>query len=190
MFLPDHLMTVFGQAQLVSVNNIQDFTPGSETLLTGSPLPKAAFRNAPLWVFLLVLLASVILSYRDLKDGRLSWWFDRILFGLTGLLGMLISFLWLGTDHQVTVWNLNIIWAHPFHLVIIFFFSLKSYPKLLKYYALVNLAVLVILILAWPFLPQPLPWIVTPFVFALAIRSAVIFRFSRSANLRLGQERY
>ncbi len=176
MFLPDHMMVVFENAKFNANNDISAFTPGSEVILEGRELPGALFRYAPLWVFMMVLLATLILSHFDLKKGRVSWWYDRILFGSVGLLGLLIAFLWFGTDHQVTVRNLNILWAHPFHLLIIFFLSEKKRGRLPGYYFMINLVLLVLLILSWPLLPQALPWMIMPLVMALVVRSAVITR--------------
>lgn len=176
MFLPDHMMTVFENARFNIVNGTSDFTPGSKVILQGGELPKASFGHAPIIIFLIVLFTSIILSYQNLQSKKISWWYDRILFGALGLLGLLISFLWFGTDHQVTVWNLNIFWAHPFHFVIIFFFSGKKNLLLLKYYFMINLTLLVLLILSWPLLPQALPWVIIPIVITMILRSVVILR--------------
>jgi hypothetical protein len=180
MFLPDHMMTVFGSARFnMEVENTL-FAPNSEILLQGEDLPAASFRNAPFWVFLLVLLISVIISYGNLTSGRFYWWYDRILFGTTGFLGLLIAFLWFGTDHQVTVWNLNILWANPFHMIIIFFLR-EKYTRLLKYYFAANLLLLIILLFTWPLLPQVLPWVIIPLVLAMIVRSSVILRINKPA---------
>ena len=37
----------------------------------------------------------------------------------TIVLGLLLCFMWIGTDHQATKENLNILWANPFHLYIV-----------------------------------------------------------------------
>ena len=176
MFLPDHMMAVFEHARFKSGNDITGFTPGSRVILEGNELPRASFPYAPLWVFLVVLLAVLVISHLDLQSKRLSWWFDRILFGSVGLLGLLITFLWFGTDHQVTVRNLNILWAHPIHLIICFFLSDKRHRILLSYYFGINLVLLVLLIFSWPLLPQSLPWMIMPLVIALIVRSALILR--------------
>ncbi len=125
-------------------------------------------------VFMLVLLATIFLSYKNQQTITLTVWFDRILFGATGLLGLLIAFLWLGTDHQVTIWNLNILWAHPLHLIALFFLQKEKYPGILKYYFLANFILLLILIVSWPLLPQALPWVIMPLILALTLRSAII----------------
>jgi hypothetical protein len=174
MFLPDHMMAVFEHARFKSGDDTSNFTPGSRVILEGNELPRARFPYAPLWIFLIVLLATITISYLDLQSKRLSWWYDRLLFGSAGLLGLLITFLWFGTDHQVTVRNLNILWAHPFHLIICLFLSDKRHRTLLRYYFGVNLGLLILLVLSWPVLPQALPWMIIPLIIALVVRSALI----------------
>jgi hypothetical protein len=176
MFLPDHMMTVFGSTGLWTEDEIINFVSPAVIILEGEPLSRAGVHNLPVAAFILILIAAIFLSWKNLQSGSFSWWFDRLLFGLAGSLGLLISFLWFGTDHQVTVWNLNILWAHPFNLVIIFFFYPGRYPGLLKYFFSINLSFLVLLILSWPFLPQPLPLEVMPYILAMIVRSAVILK--------------
>ncbi len=176
MFLPDHMMELFEHARFRSGETLSDFTPGSRQILEGEELPRAFLRHAPLWVFIIVLMGTIILSHFNLQSKKFTWWFDMVLFGSAGLLGLLIIFLWFFTDHQVTAWNLNILWAHPLHLLIVFFFSSKKNFKLLNYYFMANLVLLILLIFSWPLLPQPLPWAVMPLVMAMVVRSAVILR--------------
>jgi hypothetical protein len=174
MFLPDHMMTVFGDAMLRDGGNRENFISSGTTLLEGGEDGKGGFMITPLMVFLLVLAAAVAVSYRNPSAKRTALWFDRILFGSAGLLGFLIAFLWFATDHQVTVWNLNIIWAHPFHLVAVFLLSSGKYARFLKYYFAVNLIILAILFLAWPLIPQALPLAIIPLVISLMLRSALL----------------
>ena len=186
MFLPDHMMTVFEHARFSSGDEMNDFTPGSKVILEGNDLPRALMPYAPLWVFLLVLLSAIMISHSNLQKKEFTWWYDRILFGTTGLLGLLLIFMWFGTDHQVTAWNMNLLWAHPLHLAIIFFFSERRYYRLLKYYFTANLALMVILVFSWPVMPQALPWMIMPVVMAMIVRSAVILRMFRPDILTTG----
>jgi hypothetical protein len=180
MFLPDHMMTVFGDAMLRGANNTDGFISADATILEGSDPVTGNFRVTPLMVFLLVLTAAIIISYRNTQAKKAALWFDRILFGTAGLLGLLIAFLWFATDHQVTVWNLNILWAHPFHLVAVFFLASNKYSGWLKFYFAINLAVLAVLVLSWPLLPQALPWVIFPLIVTLILRSAFLARTSRT----------
>ena len=52
---------------------------------------------------------------RFARAGRIA---DVVLFGVTGAMGVVFLFLWLGTDHTVTGPNLNVLWAFPGHLAL------------------------------------------------------------------------
>ena len=43
---------------------------------------------------------------------------DRVLFIVAGLIGLFLLFMWFGTNHYCTEWNLNILWASPLLLLI------------------------------------------------------------------------
>lgn len=188
MFLPDHMMTLYEHADFRAGESLAEFTPGSRVILQGEELPRAFLRHSPLWLFILVLMGTIILSHFNLQSRKFTWWYDRVLFGSVGLLGLLIVFLWFFTDHVVTAWNLNIIWAHPLHFFIIFFLSWKKNFRLINYYFMANLVILILLIFSWPLLPQPLPWMIMPLVMAMVVRSAVIIRMFRPDILRVGPQ--
>lgn len=44
-------------------------------------------------------------------------WLRRVLPWISGLVGCMLAFLWFGTDHADTRYNLNILWAFPLHLL-------------------------------------------------------------------------
>ena len=68
----------------------------------------------PLVVFALLLALTAIATWR----GWWRPWMDRVLFVLAGLVGLFLCFMWFGTDHWCTRWNLNILWASPLLLLI------------------------------------------------------------------------
>ena len=64
----------------------------------------------PLVVFTL-LFAVVAIMVR--RQGRLRTVVTRVLFVVAGLIGLFLLFMWFGTSHYCTQWNLNILWASP-----------------------------------------------------------------------------
>lgn len=69
----------------------------------------------PVVVFALLFAAVAVLSR---KRGILRTIVIRMLFVLAGLIGLFLLFMWFGTDHYCTEWNLNILWASPLLLLI------------------------------------------------------------------------
>ena len=67
-----------------------------------------------------LLFALVVVVY-TLKWRRLMHVLIRILFVVAGLIGLFLLFMWFGTDHYCTQWNLNILWASPMLLWIAIF---------------------------------------------------------------------
>lgn len=77
----------------------------------------------PLVVFALALAAVALLSWKH------CWprWADRTLFILAGLVGLVLCFMWFGTNHWCTRWNPNILWASP--LLILIALRLEQSPR-------------------------------------------------------------
>jgi hypothetical protein len=116
MFLPDYL------AKGISIGTVH----GKELVLKESivlpdaqdPVLPAPFWQQPLFVigiFSLVLLLPSILGSK-----RWQGIADNTLMIITGFLGLLLLFMWIGTDHQSFSRNLNLVWAMPFNLILAF----------------------------------------------------------------------
>lgn len=77
----------------------------------------------PVVVFVLVFVAVALMTWKC----RWPRWADRVLFVLAGLVGLFLLFMWFGTDHYCTEWNLNVLWASP--LLILIAIRLERSPK-------------------------------------------------------------
>jgi hypothetical protein len=177
MFLPEHMMTAFNSAAFLSDSTVVPFAEPPITVLEGASIPSSKFRNSPLLVFLIILIISVVITYFNVRKGKLNKWFDFSLFGLMGLLGTVIAFQWFGSDHAVMANNFNIIWANPLHLLAAFFMFFKPLNRIVKLYFGVNLILMFLLLVFWFLLPQVLPFPIFPLAAAMALRSAAIYKF-------------
>ncbi|MEI8053188.1 MAG: DUF4105 domain-containing protein [Bacteroidota bacterium] len=99
--------------------------------------------------------------------------FDYSFFFIVGLLGVLLIFMWVGTDHTMTKNNYNLIWAFPLHLIAAFF--IQSENKIIKYYFGFTTVLLSLLIVSWLFLPQQLNSALIIIVLILLTRSYSIY---------------
>lgn len=169
MFLPDYLMKGFDSAYVDQKPLVAN---KSVILQMPSPLPQASVFT-PLLVFtvlLVLVVAATMLGPASLK--RALRVFDVVYFLALGIVGLLILFMWLGTDHVVTRSNYNILWALPTHLLGVFFIF-KSTNWRQRYFT--GVLVLNMLLLAgWFFLPQQMNPGFLPLVLLSAYRSYVL----------------
>src|SRR5690606_8741230 len=71
-------------------------------------------------LFWLIAILGIIFTYTGYKKGKLYLEMDLFMYGVLGMLGLLIVFLWFFTDHSATALNWNILWAFPLHLLLVF----------------------------------------------------------------------
>lgn len=122
-----------------------------------------------LWGAFLIITALTTIS---LLTGWHSWWVDRILFGVVGLLGLIIAFGAFVSLHEPLHYNWNLLWALPTHLFIAAIPRAFSQNKWLRFYFWVTLAGNIALFVAWTMIPQQLPPALIPIIGSLMIRSA------------------
>jgi len=158
MFLPDYLM-----------KNLTQFAKNDGQPLLGDPKPlndvketKEAEKGlfSPMVVMILLLLSAFGITF--LAKDKTKTVFDRIFLTLLGIMGLFMLFMWFGTDHWTTTKNLNILWASPFFLFLLF--------KKWNFVYIIGLLGVVIVLLGWTFLPQQFHLAFIPILLAIAIR--------------------
>ena len=176
VFLPDHLHDVLGASEVNRGGAWRPLVKSQRALYTAPPA--GAVKNGFLspWVAMWgVLLVAAMISFLSFGQARVFRLFDTLLFGVTGLLGVLILIFWLGTDHDATYWNLNILWALPLHLFMAVGVWIRSWRDAVARYGQWAGGWLVLFLLANWFLPQAFHPAVYPLVAAMALR-LVIYR--------------
>lgn len=123
MFLPENIYKFFKNAT-IKTNN-EPLVKESKTLYTQKSTFKSnSFITSPLFVFSIIGLLILFITYKNYKIQKRSIWLDIILFSFTGIIGMLIVLLWFATDHTGTHQNYNLLWAFVLNLFMI--------PQILK----------------------------------------------------------
>ena len=97
-------------------------------------------------------------------------WFDFILCFVTGIVGILIIFLWFFTDHSTTSNNYNILWAFAPNLFMSILLLNKRPKKWFKKYFVLLLILLGIIPLFWISGFQLFPLASLPLLILLFIR--------------------
>jgi len=179
MFLPDYIESAFNHAYLKNDSSTIPLVKNSVATFESIPVDVSKSSFTPKTVFYILLFGIVLLSIYDYKRGQLSKWFDVSLFGMVGMLGLFLFLLWTITDHHAAARNMNLLWALPTHLVMLVFLLKKQPPSWLKHYFLAVMAVNVITLLSWNWMPQLLLSALIPLVIALTLRSWLWYRSLR-----------
>ncbi len=165
MFLPEYLFNNLEDSFLDDNVNLISKT---NIINSNSPvINKNIFQ--PKYIFLLFLIICVFLSFRQIKYSLLYIYFDFTVFFISGVIGVLLIYLWFFTDH-LSSFNYNLIWAFPFNLIFSFLLIFNFKSNLTRWYTIINSAVLFSLLILWNFLPQNLNDILMFFVLGMLLR--------------------
>lgn len=127
----------------------------------------------PLAVFVSLFVLALIISWYDVKTGRVSWLFDALLLFLQGIAGIVVAFLFFFSEHPAVGTNWLVVIFNPLPLVWLPFMIIKVIHKKQDGIYIANMAVLTVFMIAMPCLPQCFNTAVIPLVSTLLLRSAV-----------------
>lgn len=180
LFLPIY---VYKQMQHTTLNGKPIVK--EESLLLDIPAQEedSLFLMTPaFWLGLLLVLVGYF-TYIDYKTGKRSKWLDFSLFLLTGLSGILILFLWFGTDHLSTKMNFNTLWAFAPNTLIAFLLIKKELPFWISKYILLLVLLLGITSILWIINVQVFASLLVIIMLALAIRYVfLLYHFKNRPN--------
>ncbi len=165
MFLPDNMFIAFAMARL------EDDSPlvGKHRLLLekSRPIPSPNPFMPAIICWLIFVLG--IISFFNKKINIV---FDMTFFSLLSLAGLIILFLWFGSEHLATNNNMNLLWALPTH---IYFFAKYHFKMnnqtIVRWYLKLIMILSALLILLWTFLPQDLNKAFFPVILIIFIKS-------------------
>jgi hypothetical protein len=131
---------------------------------------------SPFVFFMMLLLVVVILFINQNRSGfqKTLQIIDVVFFSLLGLIGLLMAYLWLGRVDDVCRSNLNIIWALPTHIVIVWFIRKKA--AWIKYYFLGTALLAFVLLVGFPWWIQRMNPAVLPLLGIIVFRSFCLFQ--------------
>lgn len=139
----------------------------------GGPEGATPAMLTPIAVSVAIFLLACVVSGVDISKRRISKWFDCIWFGLTGVVGCVLTFLIFVSVHEATSPNWLYMWLNPLGLTVPVFGLLKSCKKLIISYHLLNFVLLSAMIVIWWWLPQSGNIAFVPLIGVSYIRSMV-----------------
>jgi len=135
------------------------------------------FFTSPFFVFSCLGFLILFITYRDFKNNSRSRLMDASIFFVTGLIGILLLFLWFGTDHTSTANNYNLLWAMPLSILFCALIYKKQPKAWLKKYVFFQLLLMVLLMIHWTTGVQTFAIGLIPLFVALLIRYVFLIWF-------------
>ncbi|MCY1721309.1 DUF4105 domain-containing protein [Prolixibacteraceae bacterium Z1-6] len=153
MFLPDYVMKHFANAKKNG-----EGIPVVKKLTTIYKAPNNDFKSSkitsPFVVFLLLTLFVVYFSVKEFRQGKIKNGMDYFVFGFNGLMGIVMGWFVLFSEHPAMSPNYNLLWGVPLNLVFAFAWSIKKWRPVLNYYHVFISVWLIAFICCASFVPQ------------------------------------
>lgn len=149
MYLPDYVFSVLNASTIKRKETLLPLVKKTKVLLNFDDKKPVGDRFSPFIVFSFVLLIGVFITYKDFKNKKRTKWFDFFIFFSTGLIGLLIVFLWFFTNHSTAPNNFNFLWAFAPNLLVAFYIKRKNPPKWILKYILFLLLLIIAAFIIW-----------------------------------------
>ena len=180
MFLPDYIDTVICASKLKTPSGLENLGFNRSYLIQSNyEINKKPFFN-PTYFFWFLLFLTALIIFIEYKKEKKFKAIDFTLLFVTGLTGIIILFMWFGTDHSPVKWNLNILWAFPTHIITAFLIFKQKFDLFVKKYLFIFSIINIILaITMWFLLPQKYDTAIFPFLLILILRFGSYLMFAK-----------
>jgi hypothetical protein len=168
MFLPDYLEAGFDSAKLVSLK--MPLVQKKHEVLAASPNKENMPLFTPALVFWSLFAIILLLTFWEIKRNINLLGLDIFLFGIYGLLGIILLLLWVATDHK-SGQNYNLLWAFPLHLPAALLGLFTAAKNWVKWYFLFTILLTLFLLTGWYVFPQKLHPAIVPLALIIGIRA-------------------
>ncbi len=172
MLLPDYLMNYFAEATKTN-GNVPLVQPTRIVYKAPAQEYKSFKAGSPFVVFFILTLLVGFLSYGQFRKHKMKPGLDYIIYGMTGLTGIILSWLALFSEHPAMSPNYNILWALPLNLLFALALIVKKWRPAIKYYHLFISAWLILFICGSPFIPQYFHLAFYPIIVLVLCRSVL-----------------
>jgi len=173
MFLPDHMHRLFSQAKLADGSPL--CSPEKIVFLPDYPKPIGTGLLHPYTIFsILLALSWFLVLYKGVPMAVVRSFFSLLL-AISGVLGLIFTYMWLFSAHLVCHANLNLAWAFPLHIILSITIWLPKAQRFNKLYSQVMIVITGLFLVTFTFWKQQIPF--EAILFCLSLLPGLI-RFS------------
>lgn len=174
MFLPKNIHAFYSEA---TINNRQLVSNSKTIINSDTKFKNGTFLLSPIFVLGLIAILIIYITFNDHKKQRRTKGLDAFIQLILGVIGILLTLLWFGTDHTATGYNYNLLWAFPLSLVMVIQ-AYKAKPK--KWfigYIKFCVLMLCLLVVHWISGVQQFAPTLIPLLIALFVRYIFLLKF-------------
>jgi hypothetical protein len=165
MFLPEYLKK--------AVDSSKDLAVVTQTLHQSNITIAATKNHLPLLTLSIIAIVLALIGFQQKKSlfGKLA---DSLWLYLTGIIGILLVFMWFFTDHIVCQANYNLLWALPLNIFAAI--GVWKKPRWFKRYALLGAIMSGLTLAFFFFLPQVFNNAIVPILLLTLVRFTALSR--------------
>ena len=181
MFAPFYLRDFVAKAFVETADGSKRPLMVNETKLVDvQPYPmEPGFPLSPMSCAIVLLVVNLLIAFWQIKKQRIYWGWDILLYGMQGIAGCIIAFLFFFSSHP-TVGSNWMLWVlHPLALLFIPWTLFVRRKLKEDYFSWVNAVVLTFFIISFPLIPQEFNLTILPLALGLlanAVSHVVIKR--------------
>ena len=174
LVLPYNLKLYFDKLGNSNIKN-GDFVETS--ILFGKYADYKETSLSPLYVFLILSFIIIIVTFLDYLRITRTAVLDITILLVTGLVGLLLVYLWFFSNHVASAWNYNLLWAFPFNLILLFQLLKKKPNRWIISYLKINVLMLLLMSLHWIVGIQVFNISLIPLILALLLRYLYLIKY-------------
>jgi hypothetical protein len=150
MYLPEHMEHQFGRATIINNKGERNLVASEKRYLKNKLEFKYNILYDPAVIFTLFILIMLLISLWENRKNVYFKALDVTLSSISVFAGLFLFFMWVGTDHSATNYNLNIIWLLPAQALFLFALNSKKYKKRMTEISMGILFFTAIVMQFWP----------------------------------------
>ena len=174
LFLPYNLKLYFDK---LGNSNIRNGDLVETSILFGEYIQYKETSFSPLYVLLILSLIIIIITFLDYLKITRNVALDIIILLITGLIGLLLVYLWFFSNHIASAWNYNLLWAFPFNLILLFQLLKKKQSRWVLSYLKINVLMLLLMCLHWMIGIQVFNICLISLILALIVRYLYLIKY-------------
>ena len=180
-YLPDYLFKTIKNGKIKRDHKIINLVKREDVLLDFDEISANTSLFNPLAFFTLLALIVSLITIKDIKNQKRTKWLDFIIFFLTGIVGLILTYFWFFSSHKTAPDNYNVLWAFLPNLIVAFIVTKAIAKKWLQKYLIVLLVCLTIVLILWILELQIFPITAIPILLLIGIRYLFLFKYAIKA---------